>query len=89
MNPDTHPPPPGPLLRCAACGSRLLAPGAVTERPDGSTIVGRRCPECEHYDLVVADVRAVRAWLRHEDRVRERLHDLAELLTLDSVTVYA
>jgi hypothetical protein len=61
----------------------------VDERVDATVVVARRCPECEHEDLVVASAMAVQVWLGREERIRERLEDYADLLAFETFTLYA
>ncbi len=68
------------LVRCRDCGSRLLQPVEVTASLGGMSIVTRHCPECERRDVVVADDPVVQAWLRREERVRDRMVAFADAL---------
>jgi hypothetical protein len=62
------------LVRCAACGSRLLQLERVWFLADGRTAAQRRCPECQRRDAVLAEPLAIRAWVRRE---RRKLAELA------------
>ena len=68
------------LVRCRDCGSRLLQPVEVTASLGSTSIVTRHCPECGRHDVAVADDLAVQAWLRREERVRDRIVGFADAL---------
>jgi hypothetical protein len=80
---------PKPLTSCPHCDSRLLLPLQTFCRADATTVVSRRCPECAHCDLVVAQADAVDAWLARQERIRARLAEYADLLALEPLTLYA
>ena len=62
-----------PLVRCCECGSGLIYPVQVQTLEDGRCVVGRRCPECEHRDVVECSANAALAWLARELELRRRL----------------
>jgi len=59
---------------------QIVAAGPADEAD--RTLLVRRCPECEHDDLVVADTRAAEAW--HRRQARHRFELAAELLVLEA-----
>jgi transcriptional regulator NrdR family protein len=62
-----------PLTSCPICDSRLIYPVDARRHPEGGAVIERRCPECEHSDIVVAGLEAARRWGRREQRVRVEL----------------
>jgi hypothetical protein len=44
------------------------------------SLLRRRCPECEHRDVVSANRLAAAVWMRRGDAARERMHALADAL---------
>ena len=48
-----------PLTRCPLCAGRLIYPRdlAGVGGSDADVVLSRRCPECEHRDLVVTACR--------------------------------
>jgi hypothetical protein len=62
-----------PLTSCPACDSRLIYPLDAHRHADGRAVIERRCPECEHVDVVVAEIDAARRWGRRERRIRIEL----------------
>jgi DNA-directed RNA polymerase subunit RPC12/RpoP len=76
-NPTNQRQPEGkPLTRCPRCSSDLIHATARSTR-GADAIVSRRCPECEHRDLVLASAPAVDAWDRREARVQRALAALS------------
>jgi DNA-directed RNA polymerase subunit RPC12/RpoP len=75
-----------PLTRCPLCSSRLIFPLSVEVHHSSGMIIERRCPECEHRDVVVTDLLAAQVWARRERRLRSQLVrtvldlELAEIL---------
>jgi hypothetical protein len=62
-----------PLTTCPTCDSRLIYPLDAYRHPDGGAVIVRRCPECEHSDIVRAELEAARRWGRREQRIRVEL----------------
>lgn len=65
------------LGRCARCASDLVQAVEVVHETD-HVLVGRRCPECGHGDLVEADADVVHAWLLRQARIRAELGRTAD-----------
>ncbi len=68
-----------PLVRCPVCASGLIYP--VTCSPWGrESLIQRRCPECEHRDVVITHRLAAAVWLRRGASAAEELDALADAL---------
>jgi hypothetical protein len=67
------------LVRCPSCLSPLIYPVdlAGLER---EIVVSRRCPECEHRDLVVAERLAALLWFDRYIRERSEIAGLCDAL---------
>ena len=74
-----------PLISCPACSSRLIYPTGFDRDDDGSMIIERRCPECEHADIVVAEFKAALTWIQRERRIRRQLMMHLIELELDEI----
>jgi hypothetical protein len=63
-----------PLTSCPTCTSCLIYPtGFDRDDETGGMIIERRCPECEHVDVVCAPLRASLAWIHRERQIRRQL----------------
>lgn len=68
-----------PLVRCPACESSLIYP--VTCSPwKRDSLIDRRCPDCEHRDVVITHRLAAAVWLRRCQTATEQLQALADAL---------
>jgi hypothetical protein len=67
------------LVRCPVCEGDLIYPVSCAALGRRS-VIRRRCPECEHRDIVETTSVAGAIWLRRENRIAERLSALADLL---------
>jgi DNA-directed RNA polymerase subunit RPC12/RpoP len=63
------------LARCPACSSKLIYPIDLAGW-DSDTVVSRRCPECEHRDVVLTAPLPAALWFARNTRQR---HELAAL----------
>jgi ribosomal protein S27E len=68
-----------PLVRCPACESTLIYPVACLPWKRQS-LVERRCPDCEHCDVVITHRLAAAVWLRRGKSAADDLHALADAL---------
>ncbi len=70
------------LTRCPACGSGLIYPRdfASLGGKRREVVVGRRCPECEHRDLVVTGRLPAVMWVARALRERSELQALCDAL---------
>ncbi|MDX6599738.1 MAG: hypothetical protein QOE87_3625 [Gaiellales bacterium] len=68
-----------PLVRCPNCLSMLIYPLDLAAL-DRDVVVSRRCPECEHRDVVVVGRLAAFLWFDRYDRVRMELAGLCDAL---------
>jgi DNA-directed RNA polymerase subunit RPC12/RpoP len=68
-----------PLVRCPICASGLIYPVRHATW-EGQCVLDRRCPDCEHRDLVVANQLVVAVWLRRGAAAAEQLRALADAL---------
>lgn len=74
------------LTSCPCCGSRLLYPVLIWSGAGSTTtIVERRCPECEHRDSVTAAAADVRAWEAAQAQAAARLREALERGPIPSV----
>jgi hypothetical protein len=67
------------LVHCPACSSGLIYPIdiAASER---RAIVSRRCPECEHRDVVATSPLAALIWFDRMRRIGDGLVALSEAI---------
>jgi hypothetical protein len=68
-----------PLVRCPNCSSGLLYPVRSASH-DASSLIERRCPECEHRDCVRTNRLAAELWHRRNARARDGIAVLADAL---------
>ena len=68
-----------PLVRCPVCSSGLIYPVTCSSWKRHS-VVERRCPECEHRDVVTTHRLAAAVWLRRGESAAEALRALADAL---------
>ena len=68
-----------PLVRCPVCASGLIYPVTCSSWKRQS-VIERRCPECEHRDVVVTNRLAAAVWLRRGESAATALHALADAL---------
>jgi hypothetical protein len=68
-----------PFVRCPICSSGLIYPLTST-RWARQSVVERRCPECEHRDVVITNRLAAAVWLRRGERAATGLLGLADAL---------
>jgi hypothetical protein len=68
-----------PLVCCPICASRLIYPVRCAAR-DATSVIERRCPECEYRDRVRASRLAAELWHRRNARIGEELAALADAL---------
>ena len=73
------PAPMKPLVRCPTCASALIYPVRHTTW-EGQCVLDRRCPDCEHRDLVVTNRLVAAVWLRRCETAAEQLSALADAL---------
>jgi Zn ribbon nucleic-acid-binding protein len=76
------PPPRGaqkPLARCPACSSRLIYPIDLAGW-SWDTVVSRRCPECEHHDVVATARLPALLWFARNARQRDELAALCDAI---------
>jgi DNA-directed RNA polymerase subunit RPC12/RpoP len=68
---------PGQLVRCPSCSGKLIYPTdiAASERV---AVVSRRCPDCEHRDVVTTRPLAVLLWFERNVRIAEGLAALCD-----------
>jgi DNA-directed RNA polymerase subunit RPC12/RpoP len=65
------------LARCPSCSSRLVYPIDLAGW-NWDIVVSRRCPECEHRDVVVAGRLPASLWFARNARQRDELGALCE-----------
>jgi hypothetical protein len=68
-----------PLVRCPKCASGLIYPVACSTW-ERQRVLERRCPECEHSDVVIANRLAAAVWIRRCNDVCAELAALADAL---------
>jgi DNA-directed RNA polymerase subunit RPC12/RpoP len=68
-----------PLVRCPICASGLIYPVRHATW-EGECVLDRRCPECEHRDLVVTNRLVAAVWLRRCETAAGGLRALADAL---------
>jgi hypothetical protein len=67
------------LVRCPGCSSGLIYPTDIAAC-EQRAIVSRRCPECEHRDVVATCPLAACMWFDQTLRIGEGLTALAEAI---------
>jgi DNA-directed RNA polymerase subunit RPC12/RpoP len=67
------------LARCPACSSRLIYPRDLAGSGEG-VVASRRCPECEHRDVVTTTALAGLLWFDRIVRERRELEALCDAL---------
>ena len=67
------------LVICPACASRLIYPIDLAGWKQGA-VVSRRCPECEHRDVVAAARLPALLWLARMARQRDELAALCDAI---------
>ncbi|MDX6511256.1 MAG: hypothetical protein QOE36_760 [Gaiellaceae bacterium] len=67
------------LVICPACSSGLIFPIDLAGWK-GDAVVSRRCPECEHRDVVVAARLPALLWLARTARQRDELAALCDAI---------
>jgi hypothetical protein len=68
-----------PLAQCPCCAGRKIYPADIAGY-GGDTVVSRRCPECEHRDLVLTGPLPAMLWFARCAREREELSALCDAL---------
>jgi DNA-directed RNA polymerase subunit RPC12/RpoP len=68
-----------PLVRCPSCASGLIYPVSHATW-EGQSVLDRRCPDCEHRDLVVTNRLVAAVWLRRCEAAAQHLSTLADAL---------
>ena len=66
-----------PLVRCPNCTSGFIYPIRCVSW-DRSSVLERRCPECEHRGVVVTNALAAAVWRRRNDRAGDEMLALAD-----------
>jgi hypothetical protein len=67
------------LVRCPDCSSGLIYPVACSTW-ERQSVLERRCPECEHRDLVITNRLAAAVWIQRCNDVCDELSALADAL---------
>jgi hypothetical protein len=74
------------LTRCQACASALVQAVRIEPLGDGTCLMVRWCPECEHADQRVVDEAVAFAWRCRDKRFRDSLRAAADAIArADSV----
>jgi ribosomal protein S27E len=68
-----------PLVRCPVCASALIYPVTCSSW-ERQSLIQRRCPECEHRDVVITHRLAAAVWLRRGESAAKALNALADAL---------
>jgi hypothetical protein len=67
------------LTMCPSCSSMLVYPTDLAGS-DWGMVVSRRCPECEHRDVVVTARLPALLWFARNERQRDELGALCEAI---------
>lgn len=67
------------LTVCPSCSSKLVYPTDLAGW-DSGMVVSRRCPECEHHDVVVTGRLPALLWFAGNERQRDELAALCEAI---------
>jgi hypothetical protein len=70
---------PGRLVRCPLCSGKLIYPTDIAGS-ERVAVVSRRCPDCEHRDVVTTCPFAVLLWFERNVRIAEGLTALCDAL---------
>lgn len=74
------------LTRCQECASSLVQAVRIEPLANGTCLMERRCPECEHVDERVVDEAVAFAWRCRDQRFRDTLRAAADAIAhADSV----
>jgi hypothetical protein len=74
-----------PLTSCPICDSRLIYPVDAHRDSEGLAVIERRCPECEHSDIVTCEPETAGRWGRREQRIRTELVRVVLALEVEGI----